>query len=133
VEDVIGLLHEAAISRAVLIGPSMGGIIAMALSSFQRDLIEAAAGAPAPEPELTGLFMALSAGQRVLLIHGERSHILDQATATAIRGLAPSMEYVEIPGVDHARRPCPSQPPRRRSARSSTPSPERRRPRVNLA
>lgn len=183
-QDVIALMHAAGINRAVFIGTSMGGIIAMVLAALRPDLIEAAvlndvgvrvaaeglarissyvgggqpvkdwaeaaayakatngeafphftdadwlafahrlfesapdgglrlaydpkisvpiaAAAGAPAPDLTGFFIGLSAGRKVLLVHGARSDILDRATVNEMRLLAPGMDYAEIPDVGHA-------------------------------
>jgi len=183
-QDLIALLHIAGITRAVFIGTSMGGIIAMVLASLRPDMIEAAvlndvgvrvapeglarisgyvgggepvkdwaaaaayaratngvafphftdadwlafarrlfepapggglrlaydpkisvpiaAAAGAPAPDLTGFFIGLSAGRRVLLVHGAQSDILDRGTVNEMQLLAPGMDYVEIPGVGHA-------------------------------
>ncbi len=183
-QDVVALMQAAGISRAVFIGTSMGGIIAMVLASVRPDLIEAAvlndvgvrvapdglarisrylgrtepvgdwaeaaayakatngeafahfteadwltfahrlfepapggglrlaydpqiaapitAAAGAPAPDLTGFFLGLSVGRRVLLVHGQRSDILDRATVNEMRLLAPGMDYAEIPDVGHA-------------------------------
>ena len=183
-QDLIALMHTAGISRAVFIGTSMGGIIAMVLASLRPDMIEAAvlndvgvrvapeglarisgyvgggepvkdwvaaaayakatngvafphftdadwlafahrlfepapggglrlaydpkisvpiaAAAGAPAPDLTGFFIGLSAGRKVLLVHGAQSDILNRATVSEMQLLAPGMDYVEVPGVGHA-------------------------------
>ena len=62
--------------------------------------VRAAEGAP--QGDIAPLFIALTAGRKSLLIHGETSDILDASTVTEMKLLAPGMEYAAIPGVGHA-------------------------------
>ena len=62
--------------------------------------IRAAEGAPAGD--IAPLFIALTAGRKSLLIHGETSDILDASTVTEMKLLAPGMDYAAIPNVGHA-------------------------------
>jgi len=183
--DVLGLMDEAGIGRALFVGTSMGGLVTMAIASirsyavagavlndvgpslnpdglrrigaytgegavaadwdeaagiaraingaafphydadqwraFARRLFEVApegglrlaydpdiaapiraAGPGALAPDLTPLFFSLAAGRDLMLIHGERSDLLDEPRVTAMRAMAPHMDYVQVRGVGHA-------------------------------
>ena len=52
--------------------------------------------------DIAPLFIALTAGRKSLLVHGETSDILDASTVTEMKLLAPGMDYAAIPGVGHA-------------------------------
>lgn len=52
--------------------------------------------------DIAPLFIALTAGRKSLLIHGETSDILDASTVTEMKLLAPGMDYAAVPNVGHA-------------------------------
>jgi pimeloyl-ACP methyl ester carboxylesterase len=58
--------------------------------------------APAPAPDMTPLFRALTTGRPSLLIRGGLSDLIDQPIADRMRALAPTMAYAEVPHVGHA-------------------------------
>lgn len=60
------------------------------------------AGANLPTPDMTPWFLALATGRPTLLIHGERSDVLDRATVNEMELLAPGMTYAQVKGVGHA-------------------------------
>ncbi len=62
-----------------------------------------------PAPDLTGLFVNLTAGRPVLLVHGLLSDLIDQPLVDEMRGLAPDMAYAGVPRAGHA--PMLTEPP----------------------
>jgi pimeloyl-ACP methyl ester carboxylesterase len=94
-----------------LFEPAPGGGLRLAYDPRIAEPIVANAATPAPD--LTPWFLSLSAGRRVLLVHGAQSDVLDRTTVHEMRLLAPAMDYAEIPGVGHA--PTLSESPARQA------------------
>jgi pimeloyl-ACP methyl ester carboxylesterase len=61
-----------------------------------------AAGAAALVPDLWPAFKALATGRPTLLVRGGTSDLLSAEIAGRMREAAPSMVYVEVPGIGHA-------------------------------
>lgn len=61
-----------------------------------------AAGAAALVPDLWPAFTALAGGRPSLLVRGGTSDLLSGDIADRMRAAAPSMAFVEVPGVGHA-------------------------------
>lgn len=184
-QDVLALMDQAAISRAVFLGTSMGGLITMAvtaarpkavvaailndigpevaaeglarIASYSGQLVEIetwadaaayakringvafpqysdadwdgfarrifrqqsdgqiglnydpdiavpirAAGAKALVPDLWPMFRRLARKRPTLLVRGGNSDLLSAEIADKMKKAAPSMAYVEVPGIGHA-------------------------------
>jgi pimeloyl-ACP methyl ester carboxylesterase len=61
-----------------------------------------AAGSKALVPNLWPMFSRLTKGRPVLLVRGETSDLLSREIVAKMRKRAPTMDYVEVPGVGHA-------------------------------
>ncbi|MGH7026875.1 alpha/beta fold hydrolase [Brevundimonas sp.] len=61
-----------------------------------------AAGAAALVPDLWPAFTALATGRPALLVRGGTSDLLSNDIAGRMRQAAPSLAYVEVPGIGHA-------------------------------
>lgn len=79
------------------------GVLATAYDPAISQAFRPADGAePAPAPDMTPLFRALTTGRPSLLIRGALSDLIDQPIAERMRSLAPDMAYAEVPDVGHA-------------------------------
>ena len=56
----------------------------------------------APAPDLWPLFGLLATGRPLMLVRGELSDLLPPQSVDLMRAAAPTMRYVEVPGVGHA-------------------------------
>jgi pimeloyl-ACP methyl ester carboxylesterase len=100
--DMLALLPAAGVERVVVIGTSLGGLLAMMLVVAMRDAVAAVVlNDVGPEIDLWPMWGQL-AGIPTLVFRGELSDILAEKTLERMREEKSDLECVTVPRVGHA-------------------------------